>query len=146
LQLYAVHDEAWLIAEEARVRRMIKEGMEARRNSEMEMDKGDGMIKEENDARCIDDILKGPKCKPKVHHIMKEATMRSRLDLKVDIWDEMALKDLEVRRKDLEARRKLEVDSRVDNIIKKGKEASRSKLEVDDHRKRDKYVVPARRK
>jgi hypothetical protein len=33
-----------LIAEEARVRRMIKEGMEARRNSEMEMDKGDGMM------------------------------------------------------------------------------------------------------
>jgi hypothetical protein len=64
---------------------------------------------------------------------MKEATMRSRLDLKVDIWDEMALKDLEARRRNLEARRKLEVDNRVDNIIKKGKEASRSKLEVDDH-------------
>jgi hypothetical protein len=32
LQLFAVRDEAWLKAEEARVRRMIKEGKEARRH------------------------------------------------------------------------------------------------------------------
>jgi hypothetical protein len=53
------------------------------------------------------------------------------------------------------ARRKLRVDSilkednRGDVMIKEGKEARRSKLEVDnrrgDHAKRDKYVVPARR-
>ncbi|KAM0904816.1 hypothetical protein ACQ4PT_017802 [Festuca glaucescens] len=74
-KLFSVHDEAWLNAEEARVRRMIKEGKEARS--------------------------------------------------------------------------KLEVDNRRDEKIKKIKE-SRRKLEVgnkgDDHGKRDKYVVPARRK
>nr|XP_051182899.1 uncharacterized protein LOC127296737 isoform X4 [Lolium perenne] len=114
-KLFAVREEAWLIEEEARVRRMIKEGKDAR-SSKLEVDRGEGMIKEGKEARRnleVDKILKLASRKLRVDNILKE-------------------------------------DNRGDVMIKEGKEARRSKLEVDnrrgDHAKRDKYVVPARRK
>ncbi|XP_047084462.1 uncharacterized protein LOC124695682 [Lolium rigidum] len=121
-KLFAVREEAWLIEEEVRVRRMIKEGKDAR-SSKLEVDRGDGRIKEGKEARRnleVDNILKLASRKLRGHNIPKEAR-----------------------------RSELEVDSRGDVMIKEGNEARRSKLEVDnrrgDHAKRDKYVVPARR-
>ncbi|KAK1652889.1 hypothetical protein QYE76_070694 [Lolium multiflorum] len=134
-QLFAVRDEAWLVEEEARVRCMIKEGKDAR-SSKLEVDRGDGMIKEGRRNFEVDNILKVASRKLSGDNILKEAR---RSELEVDNRGDVMIKEGK------EAMRsKLEVDNIGDDMIKEGKEARRIKLEVDnrrdDHAKRDKYV------